>query len=167
MPYWNCHIIQFVPISDVTLTDIHSISMVYGDICYHTCSNWAQTVRSLALSLAPKAAAAALFFLSILMEQFFFFIAAALPLVPRVSPGPMTAPLLAWIVTLVIYDARILMWYQPTSKQVGAERRGAFIPKAMPTPLLFPPYFYLWVNAVSPPCFWSWWWKYYSIWYLL
>ena len=67
-------------------------------------------MRSLALSLAPEAAAAAaLFFLSILMEQFFFFIAAALPLVPRVSPGPMTAPLLAWIVTLVIYDARILM----------------------------------------------------------
>ena len=70
--------------------------------------------RSLARPLGGGAAAAAaeaeaLFFLSILMEQFFFFIAAALPLVPRVSPGPMTAPLLAWIVTLVIYDARILM----------------------------------------------------------
>ena len=25
IPYWNCHIIQFVPLSDVTLSDVHSI----------------------------------------------------------------------------------------------------------------------------------------------
>ena len=79
--------------------------------------------------------AAVLFFLSILMEQFFFFIAAVLPLVLSVSLRPMPALLLAWIVTLVIYDARILMWYQATDERVNARSRQRRREEQKPTQL--------------------------------